>query len=73
MVTDPFPNVDTFFSRLLKSLHRVVSVWGTAVIEAVTPLGDISLFAFQMFASTTEQLCRSPASRALGTDGIGNS
>ena len=50
MATDPFPNMDTFFSRLFKSLHRVASVWGTVVIEAVTSLGDISLFAFQMFA-----------------------
>ena len=42
--------MDTFFTRLFKSLHRVASVWGTVVIEAVTSLGDISLFAFQMFA-----------------------
>ncbi len=50
MATDPFPNMDDFFSRLIKSLHRVASVWGTVVVEAVTSLGDISLFAFQMFA-----------------------
>ena len=49
MATDPFPNMDTFFSRLIKSLHRVATVWGTVVVEAVTSLGDISLFAFQMF------------------------
>ena len=50
MATDPFPNMDTLFSRLFKSLHRVASVWGTVVIEAVSSLGDISVFAFQMFA-----------------------
>ncbi len=50
MATDPFPNIDTLFSRLFKSLHRVASVWGTVVIEAVSSLGDIAVFAFQMFA-----------------------
>lgn len=50
MATDPFPNMDTLFSRLFKSLHRVASVWGTVVIEAVSSLGDIAVFAFQMFA-----------------------
>ena len=35
--------------RLLNSLHRVTSAWGTVVIQGITSLGDISLFAFQMF------------------------
>lgn len=49
MASDLYPNMDSVLSRLLNSLHRVTSAWGTVVIQGITTLGDISLFAFQMF------------------------
>ncbi len=50
MASDPFPNMDSTSSRFLSSLHRVASAWGTVVIQAISTLGDISLFTFQMLA-----------------------
>lgn len=48
MATDPFPNMDSPQSRLLSSLHRFASVWGTVVIDGVSTVGDISIFGWQM-------------------------
>ena len=50
MASDPYLNPDSVSSRLLDNLHRVTSAWGTVVVNAITTLGDISLFAFQMLA-----------------------
>jgi phospholipid/cholesterol/gamma-HCH transport system permease protein len=48
MATDPYSSMDSPQNRLLNSLHRFASVWGTVVIDGISMVGDISLFAWQM-------------------------
>jgi phospholipid/cholesterol/gamma-HCH transport system permease protein len=49
MATEPYVDVDSFSHRLTTSLTRMTSAWGGVVVEGIATLGDISLFAFQMF------------------------
>jgi phospholipid/cholesterol/gamma-HCH transport system permease protein len=49
MATDPFTDVDSLPNRLATSLTRAANAWGGVVVEGISTLGDISLFAFQMF------------------------
>jgi len=49
MATDPYPNEGPTSNRPFPGLHRVIYVWGTVVVQGIATLGDISLFAFQMF------------------------
>ncbi|MEQ1827090.1 MAG: ABC transporter permease [Pirellula sp.] len=49
MATEPYVDADSLSNRLTSSLSRVASAWGGVVVEGISTLGDISLFAFQMF------------------------
>lgn len=45
---NPFANPDSFAGRMGAAFVRIANAWGGVVIEALTTVGDISLFTWRM-------------------------
>jgi phospholipid/cholesterol/gamma-HCH transport system permease protein len=49
MKSDSYPSKDYTQNRLFGSLYRIASAWGAVVVQGLTTLGDIAMFAYDMF------------------------
>lgn len=49
MATDPYFHDQSFRSRLMTGVGRAINAWGGVAVQGILTLGDISLFALQMF------------------------